>query len=249
MITEERANYSGGLGRRSRMEGEEAEITLGMRSLLGIFFGLVLICGIFFGLGYSVGRSGGSKAAPDDTTVANAAANTNLKKPSADQSSLTPAPTLAPVPDSTTQSAENAASAPAVAAEEPRTQALTAAARLAQAAPPVVRTVTATPRPAQVSTPAITPQPIQQRPAVAQTVSPAAVVQTGSFMVQIAAVRLQQDANVLVTALQRRGYSVVVRNEPQDALLHVQIGPFPSRNAAFAMRSRLLADGYNAVVK
>ena len=49
------------LGRAGRMGGEEAEITLGMRSLLGIFFGLVLICGIFFGLGYSVGRAGGSR--------------------------------------------------------------------------------------------------------------------------------------------------------------------------------------------
>ena len=68
-------------------------------------------------------------------------------------------------------------------------------------------------------------------------------------MVQIAAVRMQQDASVLVSALERHGYSVVVRREPQDTLLHVQIGPFASRSQAFAMRSRLLADGYNAVVK
>lgn len=68
-------------------------------------------------------------------------------------------------------------------------------------------------------------------------------------MVQIAAVRMQQDANVLVGALQKRGYNVVVRHEAQDTLLHVQVGPFTSRSQAFDMRSRLLADGYNAVVK
>ena len=36
--------------------GTDTEIALGTRSLLAIFFGLVLICAVFFGLGYSVGR-------------------------------------------------------------------------------------------------------------------------------------------------------------------------------------------------
>jgi DedD protein len=54
---------------------------------------------------------------------------------------------------------------------------------------------------------------------------------------------------VLVNALERRGYHVVVRNEPADSLLHVQVGPFNSRMDANNMRAKLLADGYNAVVK
>jgi cell division septation protein DedD len=41
----------------------------------------------------------------------------------------------------------------------------------------------------------------------------------------------------------------VVRNEPQDQLLHIQLGPFASRAEALAMRTKLLGDGYNAVVK
>ena len=59
---------------------------------------------------------------------------------------------------------------------------------------------------------------------------------------------MQQDANVLVTALENRGYKVTIRRE-QDNLLHVQVGPFMTRTQAMAMRSRLLADGYNAIVK
>ena len=39
-----------------RAAGSDTEIALGTRSLLAIFFGLVLVCAIFFGLGYSVGR-------------------------------------------------------------------------------------------------------------------------------------------------------------------------------------------------
>jgi len=68
-------------------------------------------------------------------------------------------------------------------------------------------------------------------------------------MVQIAAVTHQEDANILVSALRKRGYAVVVRSEPNDSLLHVQLGPFASRDEARAMRAKLLGDGYNAILK
>jgi cell division septation protein DedD len=67
--------------------------------------------------------------------------------------------------------------------------------------------------------------------------------------VQVAAVSHQEDADMLLNALKRRGYSVSIRHEPQDKLLHVQIGPLATRKDADAMRQRLLADGYNAIVK
>ena len=34
----------------------DTELTLSSMTLLGIFFGLVLLCGLCFGLGYSLGR-------------------------------------------------------------------------------------------------------------------------------------------------------------------------------------------------
>ena len=68
-------------------------------------------------------------------------------------------------------------------------------------------------------------------------------------MVQIAAVGRPEDAYVLVNALRQRGYSVVVRNEPQDKLLHVQVGPFADLAQATAMKQKLLSDGYNAIIK
>jgi len=68
-------------------------------------------------------------------------------------------------------------------------------------------------------------------------------------MVQVAAVSRQEDADVLVSALKKHGYNAVVRNDPKDALLHVQIGPFATRDEARAMRAKLLADGYNAILK
>src|SRR4051812_46895688 len=38
-------------------EGQDTEITLGTGRLLGLFFGLVIVCAIFFGLGFSLGRN------------------------------------------------------------------------------------------------------------------------------------------------------------------------------------------------
>jgi cell division septation protein DedD len=69
------------------------------------------------------------------------------------------------------------------------------------------------------------------------------------MMVQIAAVSHVEDADVLVSALRRRGYAVSYRRDPADGLLHVQVGPFANRSDALATRQRLLNDGYNAIVQ
>ena len=68
-------------------------------------------------------------------------------------------------------------------------------------------------------------------------------------MVQIAAVAHPEDADVLVAALRKRGYSVTAMREPADGLIHVRIGPFSSRDEANRWRDKLLGDGYNAEVQ
>ena len=52
-----------------REEENDSEITLNATTLLGIFFGLVLICGVFFGFGYSLGRRG--TETPNANTIEN----------------------------------------------------------------------------------------------------------------------------------------------------------------------------------
>jgi DedD protein len=68
-------------------------------------------------------------------------------------------------------------------------------------------------------------------------------------MVQVAAVSKREDADILVSALQKKQYPVFVANVSGDPLFHVQVGPFTDPKDAEAMRSRLSADGYNAIVK
>lgn len=94
------------------------------------------------------------------------------------------------------------------------------------------------------------PSPAPKRPAKATaTAAQTEPAPAGHMMVQVAAVVHQEDADVLLTALRRKGFNAVVRTEPQNKLLHVQVGPFGTRAEANATRQKLLADGYNAILK
>jgi DedD protein len=229
-------------------EHTDTEITLGMRSLLGVFFGLVLICGVFFGFGYSLGRgnSGSSKpSTPPSRPVAKTAAPKPailpMGEPKTNEDDSSPPTTYTPGPD-----------AREPAATSPRTPKPSAS---------VIKPVTAESADSTLSTQPKRPSAIGAgvNPAagLAATASPALAASPPSTtaqpstptMVQIAAVSRQEDADVLVAALKKRGYNVIVRNESRDSLLHVQIGPFATRDEAKAMRSKLLADGYNAILK
>jgi DedD protein len=70
------------------------------------------------------------------------------------------------------------------------------------------------------------------------------------FMVQVAAVSRQEDADALAGALRKKQYPVfVMPGTGADKLLHVQVGPFAELKDAEAMKAKLAADGYNAIVK
>ena len=71
----------------------------------------------------------------------------------------------------------------------------------------------------------------------------------GQFMVQVAAVSHADDANVLVNALLKRGFPATAQRMPSDGLIHVRIGPFATHDEASRMCTRLLNDGYNALVQ
>ena len=68
-------------------------------------------------------------------------------------------------------------------------------------------------------------------------------------MVQIATVSHEEDADVLMAALRRRGYAVSARRDPADNLIYVRIGPFNNRDEANRWRLKLLSDGYNALIQ
>ncbi|MBV8672964.1 MAG: SPOR domain-containing protein [Acidobacteriaceae bacterium] len=231
------------------IEQSDTEITLGMKSLLGVFFGLVLICAVFFGLGYSLGHGNSSvKAAQPALTASKPAAPTPIG-PVVHQNDDSETSTYTPGPD----------------AREPITPADSETALSPKPTTTVVKQLTAEPEDKPVTTPRKpTPsvsvadsEPSPPKPITASTptstapasAQPVAATAGTPSMVQVAAISRPEDAEILVGALKKRGYSAVVRNDPKDSLLHVQIGPFASRDEARAMRAKLLADGYNAILK
>ncbi len=209
-----------GAQRHSGYNAPSRELTLSTPAILGIFFGLALLCAVFFGFGYNMGSK--SHQAPIVASTPTTPAATNFD-------SFKPAPgSPAPV-----QSAPVVVAPPSDAAPTDTSAAAASASTPAQPAP-VVRT------------PSAPPAAAPSRPEASAT--PAS--ETGlTFMVQVAAVSHQEDADLLVAALKRKGYTVAARSEPQDKLIHIQVGPFPSKKDAEAMRQRLLGDGYNAILK
>ena len=70
------------------------------------------------------------------------------------------------------------------------------------------------------------------------------------YFVQVAAVSKQDDADALVDALKKKQYpAFVASNSGNDKLFHVQVGPFGEIKDAEGMRSRLVNDGYNPILK
>jgi cell division septation protein DedD len=78
---------------------------------------------------------------------------------------------------------------------------------------------------------------------------PSATLPTSGYFVQVAAVTKAEDAQSLVDALKKKEYPAFVAPAANDKLLRVQVGPFADIKEAEGMRSRLIADGYNPILK
>ncbi len=72
---------------------------------------------------------------------------------------------------------------------------------------------------------------------------------TNGYFVQVAAVSKQEDADSLVDALKKKQYPAVIASVPTDKLFHVQVGPYTDVKDAEAMRTKLVNDGYNPILK
>jgi DedD protein len=216
----------------------DREISLGTTTILGIFFALALLCALFFGFGYSMGRRSAQTAVGASET--GTTSDTSNAKPAPDSSGSRAVP--ASHAGNQTPDANGVNTSDDSTAKEDNVSPATPATR-----PQISR-----PSPSTQSTENSAIKPVSMpRPATATSgpPGPVAIPGMGSAVVQVAAVSHQEDADVLMTALKKHGYTATIRQEPQDKLLHVQVGPFANKKDAEAMRQRLLADGYNAIVK
>ena len=88
-------------------------------------------------------------------------------------------------------------------------------------------------------------------PKVDASAPPPTLAPSGSgYFVQVAAVSRQEDAEALVEALKKKQYPAFsAANGASDKFFHVQVGPYTELKDAESMRTRLIGDGYNPIVK
>jgi DedD protein len=198
----------------------DTEITLGTAKLLGLFFGLVGICAVFFALGYTLGRKSDSGLAAATTLAPLRAAN-GVKPGGSGAAASTPMTFYKAVEQ---QNANPQLTSAATDASHQQTAASSTSSAGSSSSGESVQT----------SNP---PDPMAPVPA------------TGYF-VQVAAVSKQDDADALVDALKTKLYpAFVASNSTIDKLFRVQVGPFGDIKEAETMRSRLISDGYNPILK
>jgi cell division septation protein DedD len=211
------------------MSDQDTEFILTTGKLITLFLGLVIVCALFFGFGYTLGR--GSSPKPGGSIVADmqaqAAANT---KPQAAQD--TPKSADCPAgqicPPATPQDMTFYKSVESKDANAQLTPVVPAQTQPAAAQP-------------------VTKDP-QTQPPTTDASNPGAKVGMG-YMVQVAAVSKREDAELLKTALEAKSYPVVITSAASDKLFHVQVGPSSDIKEAESWRAKLIADGYNPLLK
>src|ERR1700733_2314281 len=206
---------------------QDTEITLGTAKLLGLFFGLVGICAVFFALGYTLGRKSDSGLAAA-TTLAPVRAAQGVKPGSSGAAASTPMTFYKAVEQQNANPQLTSAAAVAATTDASRQQTAASSTSSSSAGS------SSSGESVQTSNP---PDPMAPVPA------------TGYF-VQVAAVSKQDDADSLVNALKTKLYPAFVASNPTvDKLFRVQVGPFGDIKEAETMRSRLISDGYNPILK
>ena len=84
----------------------------------------------------------------------------------------------------------------------------------------------------------------------ATTPDPMTTLPTSGYLVQVAAVSKQEDAEALVDALKQKQYpAFVAAQSASDKLFRVQVGPYSEVKDAEGMRARLIGDGYSPILK
>lgn len=197
----------------------DTEITLGTAKLLGLFFGLVVICAVFFALGYTLGRKADVGLSAIGAAGAQPATVNGVKPASAASPETAPAMSFYTAVEQKdanpqlTPAADNAASSDPAGA------------------------VPAIPAPAPV-----TAQSGNTTEAIAGATS-------GYFVQVAAVSKEDDAQALVDALKKKTYPAFVAASSPSDKLFHVQVGPFNDVKDAEAMRSRLINDGYSPILK
>lgn len=249
---------------RDREEDTERErgyqLEIGPWSIVGLLCVVAVLCGMFFAIGYTFGKH----AIPANFTLGNEvipanAAQAGIDKPSPSVTlPVNPAAAGAPVGSTPGANAPGGQIQPASAQPSPPSPAALSAAEQNKV-PATLQSSSAAKSQAQLPpVPALSgAQPPKPQPNVPGEVPvgqtpPVQIPGAANFAVQVFAGVNPSDAYNLAAALKARQYPVyVLRPDPSTGQQYyrVQVGPFPTKQEAQEMQSRLAADGYHAILK
>ena len=209
----------------AKTEDGEFELILGNRQLISVFLIVIILLGVFFSMGYIVGRNSAGPAVA-------ATASTQPMKPNAidrkdtDQASNIQPPSTDPVPP----------------APPPETKPVS---------PPPVAEKTS-PQPAKQEPPKPEPpkpekktEPPQETPAP----TPAAGDHPAPGLYWQVAASPRASADMLASALGKKGLRAVVVPADKSPLFRVLVGPYADAAAAAAVRPQLEDAGFKAPIK
>jgi len=218
---------------------EEFEVVLGNKQLLGMFFMAVVFFAVAFVGGFFLGYKRGvvdqPLAAKADKAIEVPAEGVKLPETLLEDA---PKPTPAPV-----AAAKVAEPPPAAAKQERAPVANTPSPETNKPKPFPTKTTARTAAPATRSA---TPAPATRAPATSASKADAIA---NSTHVQVAAVRVQGDAQMLAAKLAAKGYPAVVYSGGSDGLHRVILGPYADRDAAKAAQAKLKADGLDSLLR
>lgn len=200
--------------------GKRGDRVLESRHLVGLFLGVVLLCGVFFTLGYVMGRT------QYDTSVH-----------ASDVSPLHPA---ASPRKSAKSSAEKTSAAPAP--SEWDFYAKKADESLEPAPKPNASHAAAP------STNTSRTEPNRDEAKLPSHVRPPRMLKN-AIVLQVAALRHQDDALALADAIQQKHFPSFVVTPATDAYYRVQVGPYSSEAAAERARRELDHQGFKSIIK
>lgn len=206
-------------------QDEEYELVLGNKQLLSLFFVVVALFAIFFTFGYSVGFTQGQQ----DRVVAIASSRppdppaTDVRIPDALlEEAPKPAVDLAPAPQPTVAKAEPPKPEPIAQPKRPEPTPPKAASTAKAAAPAPATAASAGPNGAQIAR---------------------------GIHIQVAALRVRSDAQLLVSKLQAKKYPVALYSQGNDGWNRVIVGPFANDDAAKATQKKLQSDGLKTILR
>jgi cell division protein FtsN len=207
---------------------EEFELVLGNKQLLSLFFLAVVLFAVFFSFGYMIGfgRGQSDRASAIASTEPAETPQYEVRLPDTLlEEAPKPVEPHAEIERVTTASHQTPASVPE---------------RRATAEPPPTPAPDKKPEPTKAAK--AEPAATKQEPVNSTDVG-------RSIHLQVAAVRVKDDAQLLVNKLQAKGYRVSLNDKANDGWYRVVVGPFKDEDSAKADQKRLSADGLNSLLR